>query len=161
MLIDEFDAHGGGRSSNGGEPARTIEFVLRSGRARKSANACSASGRRLGRAGILHLGGDVVAGIGKIPDTVEDRSVVLRLKRKLASEKVARFRGRDGGELLVLARKIVRFVADNEHRLRRHRTGHARALNEPAIERLTLGSRCSPLPTWRAATGRNGRGLRR
>ena len=59
-----------------------------------------------------------IAGIRKIPDTIRDRSVVLRLRRKLASEKVARFRGKDGGELDVLRRKIVRLVADNERRLR-------------------------------------------
>jgi Protein of unknown function (DUF3631) len=59
-----------------------------------------------------------IAGIKKIPETVEDRSVVLRLKRKLPGEKVARFRGKDGGELSILRRKIARFVADNEQRLR-------------------------------------------
>jgi hypothetical protein len=59
-----------------------------------------------------------IAGIKKIPETVEDRSVVLRLKRKLPGEKVARFRAKDGGELDILKRKIARFVIDNERRLR-------------------------------------------
>jgi hypothetical protein len=59
-----------------------------------------------------------IAGIKHVPETVEDRSVVLRLKRKLTKEKVMRLRGKDGGELKVLKRKIARFVADNERRLR-------------------------------------------
>jgi putative DNA primase/helicase len=59
-----------------------------------------------------------IAGIKKIPETVEDRSVVLRLIRKLPGEKVARFRGKEGGELEILKRKIARFVVDNEQRLR-------------------------------------------
>lgn len=59
-----------------------------------------------------------VAGIGDVPDTVEDRALMIRLARKLRDEAVRRLRGRDGGELAVLARKLARFVADNEGRLR-------------------------------------------
>jgi hypothetical protein len=40
-----------------------------------------------------------VAGIGTVPDTVEDRSVLIRLERKLNGEIVKRLRGRDGGSL--------------------------------------------------------------
>jgi putative DNA primase/helicase len=70
-----------------------------------------------------------IAGIKKIPETVEDRSVVLRIKRKLPGEKVARFRGKDGGELSALRRKIARFVADNEQRLRDIEPDMPEALN--------------------------------
>ena len=59
-----------------------------------------------------------VAGIGKQADTAEDRAVVIALTRKLASEKVKPLRAQDGEELVVLARKIARFVADNEVQLR-------------------------------------------
>jgi hypothetical protein len=61
-----------------------------------------------------------IAGIGKQADTAEDRAVVVVLKRKLSSEAVKPLRARDGGELLVLARKIARFAADNETLLRTH-----------------------------------------
>ena len=37
------------------------------------------------------FGAKVLAGIGHIPDTMEDRSVVVELLRKLESEKVRRF----------------------------------------------------------------------
>jgi putative DNA primase/helicase len=59
-----------------------------------------------------------VAGIGKMSDTVEDRSVIIRLERKLRDVKVKRLRGKDGGELIVLARKLARFVSDNELAIR-------------------------------------------
>jgi hypothetical protein len=61
-----------------------------------------------------------IAGIGKQADTAEDRAVIVALKRKLSSEKVKSLRAQDGEELIVLARKIVRFVADNEGQLRTH-----------------------------------------
>jgi hypothetical protein len=40
-----------------------------------------------------------VAGIGQVPDTVADRSVVIRLERKMHTQAVKRLRARDGGEL--------------------------------------------------------------
>jgi Protein of unknown function (DUF3631) len=61
-----------------------------------------------------------IAGIGKQADTAEDRAVIIALKRKLPSEKVKQLRAKDGADLIVLARKIARFVADNEVRLRTH-----------------------------------------
>jgi hypothetical protein len=61
-----------------------------------------------------------IAGIGKQADTAEDRAVISALKRKLSTEKVKQLRAKDGADLVVLARKIARFVADNEVRLRTH-----------------------------------------
>ena len=60
----------------------------------------------------------VIAGIGEPPNTVRDRAVVIELKRKLSSEKVKPLRERDGADLAILRRKLARFVADNEQRLR-------------------------------------------
>jgi hypothetical protein len=59
-----------------------------------------------------------IAGIGKQADTAEDRAVIITLKRKLPTEKVKQLRAKDGKDLVVLARKVARFVADNEDRLR-------------------------------------------
>ncbi len=71
-----------------------------------------------------------VAGIGSVQDTVEDRAVMIRLARKMRDEPVRRLRGRDGGELAVLARKIARFVGDNDERLRRIEPEAPAALND-------------------------------
>ena len=62
----------------------------------------------------------LIAGIGAQADTAEDRAVIIVLKRKLSSEKVKQLRARDGKDLAVLARKIARFVSDNEEYLRTH-----------------------------------------
>ena len=98
VLIDEFDATIAGDQAM----AETLRGQLNSSFDRDGAN--------IGKCVPLPGGGyderefstwaaTWIAGIRKIPDTIEDRSVVFRLKRKLASEKVARFRGKDGGEL--------------------------------------------------------------
>jgi Protein of unknown function (DUF3631) len=117
VLIDEYDA-----TAAGDQPmAETLRGQLNS--------SFDRDGASIGKCVPLPGGGyderefstwaaTWIAGIKKIPETVEDRSVVLRLNRKLPSEKVARFRGRDGGELEILRRKVARFVIDNERRLR-------------------------------------------
>jgi hypothetical protein len=128
VLIDEFDAMAAGDQAM----AEALRGQLNS--------SFDRDGAKVGKCVPLPGGGyderefstwaaTWIAGIRKIPDTVEDRSVVLRLKRKLSSEKVARFRGRDGVELTVLKRKIIRFVADNEHRLRDIEPDMPEALN--------------------------------
>ena len=71
-----------------------------------------------------------VAGIGMVPDTVKDRSVVIRLLRKPLDAKVGRLRGRDGGDLLELARKAARFVNDNEQAIRSADPASPGALND-------------------------------
>jgi Protein of unknown function (DUF3631) len=72
----------------------------------------------------------VVAGIGKVPDTVADRCIDIELKRKLKNEKVRRLRAKDGAELNVLARKIVRWTADNEVALRSREPAPVKELND-------------------------------
>jgi hypothetical protein len=71
-----------------------------------------------------------IAGIGTMSDTVEDRSVIIRLMRKLPDEFVRLLRGKDGGELDALKRKIDRWVGDNELRLRHAEPKAPDALND-------------------------------
>jgi hypothetical protein len=117
VLIDEFDA------AVKGDPAmaETLRGQLNS--------SFDRDGAKIGKCVPLPGGGyeerefstwapTWIAGIKKIPETIEDRSIVLRLKRKLPGQKVRRLRGKDGGEFDILKRQIVRFVADNERRLR-------------------------------------------
>jgi hypothetical protein len=54
-----------------------------------------------------------IALIGKLPDTLHDRSVVVDLKRKLRTETVKPFRPDRADYLDVLARKAVRWAQDN------------------------------------------------
>jgi putative DNA primase/helicase len=59
----------------------------------------------------------VIASIGNLPDTVQDRSIVVSLKRRRANERVARLRAEGNALLGELQRKIARWVADHETEL--------------------------------------------
>jgi putative DNA primase/helicase len=56
----------------------------------------------------------VVAGIGRIPATIEDRSITISLRRRLPHEKIERLRTNRTGHLDVLGRRAARWVADNK-----------------------------------------------
>ncbi len=131
ILIDEFDAAANGNR----EMAESLRGQLNS--------SFNKSGAYVLKSVPLPGGGwevrkfstwapTCVAGIGQVPDTVADRSVVIRLARKLGTQTVKRLRARDGGELHVLARKIARFVVDNEHRLRCGEPDVPKELNDRA-----------------------------
>ena len=55
-----------------------------------------------------------IAGIGAVPDTVLDRSIVLRLERRPPNVALASWRDRDKGAVETLRRKLARWIADNE-----------------------------------------------
>ena len=55
-----------------------------------------------------------IAGIGALPDTVLDRSIVLRLERRPPNISLASWRGRDNCAVETLRRKLARWIADNE-----------------------------------------------
>jgi putative DNA primase/helicase len=59
-----------------------------------------------------------IAMIGRLPDTLEDRSIPIRLQRRRPNEYIAQFRADRVGELMRLARMAARWVADNESNLR-------------------------------------------
>jgi putative DNA primase/helicase len=55
-----------------------------------------------------------LAGIGKIADTMEDRSIAIRMRRKAPGEHVKRFRAQKAvAELEILRRSMMRFATDN------------------------------------------------
>lgn len=55
-----------------------------------------------------------VAMIGDLPGTLEDRSIVVPLKRKDKGEIVERFHARRGAELLPIRRMLARWTDDNQ-----------------------------------------------
>jgi hypothetical protein len=131
ILIDEFDAV----AKSSGEMAESLRGLLNS--------SFNRSGACILKTVPLPGGGwevrkfstwtpVCVAGIGQVPDTVVDRSVVLRLERKRHTQTVKRLRTRDGGELHDVMRKIARFVADNERRLRYDQPDVPKELNDRA-----------------------------
>ena len=58
-----------------------------------------------------------IAMIGRLPDTLEDRSVLIALRRRRPSEKVQQFRSDRAHDLKQLASKIARWCEDNHQTL--------------------------------------------
>jgi putative DNA primase/helicase len=73
-----------------------------------------------------------VAMIGRLPDTLEDRAVIVSLRRRKSSEHVKQFRSEHTDELRQLARKIARWTADNKDALRAHEPGTGSLFNRAA-----------------------------
>jgi len=89
------------------------------------------SGHRRSGAFVLRLVGDnheprqfstwaavAIALIGKLPDTLQDRSILIRMRRRLSSEFIAQFRADRTDDLKILARKAARWASDNLESLR-------------------------------------------
>ena len=114
LLLDESDA-----AFNGADDySEALRGVLNNGFSRgKPYTTCVGNSHEVKDFDVF--GPKAVAGIGKLPDTVEDRSIPIALKRRTRSEKVERFRERKAG-------------ADGE----RIAAGLAAAL-EPLTEELT------------------------
>jgi hypothetical protein len=132
LLIDEYDAMQKGDR----EMAEALRGVLNSSFNRAGASVCKlvpvpGGGwleRRFSLWAPAAIGG--IGGAGGPPDTVTDRAINIRLARKLVGQKVKRLRGKDGGELTVLRRKIARWVVDNESRLRTVEPDELAGLND-------------------------------
>jgi putative DNA primase/helicase len=58
-----------------------------------------------------------IALIGDLPSTLQDRSVVIQLRRKRKGEQVARFRTDRAGAMLTLNRQAARWAADHKEAL--------------------------------------------
>jgi putative DNA primase/helicase len=59
------------------------------------------------------FGAVAIAAIGKLPDTLMDRSVVIEMKRKAPGERLLKLRRRQREALSVLPRRCARWAADN------------------------------------------------
>lgn len=92
LLLDESDAAFKGDK----EYAETLRGVLNTGHRRGGkASLCIGQGANISFKDFETFCPKAIAGIGQLPDTVADRSIPIRLKRKGPSEAVERFRRRD------------------------------------------------------------------
>jgi putative DNA primase/helicase len=73
-----------------------------------------------------------IAMIGRLPDTLEDRSVSISLRRRRPTEKIQQFRSERSQDLKELARKIARWCDDNRHALAGHDATTGTLLNRSA-----------------------------
>jgi hypothetical protein len=104
LLLDESDAAFKGDR----EYAETLRGVLNAGFRRGGvASLCVGQGANITYEDFPVYCPKVIAGIGKLPDTVADRSIPIELRRRRPSEKVERFRLRKvGPEALPISRDV-------------------------------------------------------
>lgn len=77
-------------------------------------------------------GAKALCGIGRIADTLADRSIPLRLRRKLAGERTVKIRHADPVVFAELAGKLARFAIDNREAIRTARPAEVDGLNDRA-----------------------------
>jgi putative DNA primase/helicase len=80
----------------------------------------------------------ILAGIGRLAETIADRGFHVRMKRKLRNETVARLRERDAGPLWELRSQAARWANDNLEALARIDPEDLRAINDRANEAWSL-----------------------
>jgi len=95
LLLDESDtAFRGDR-----DYAEALRGVLNTGYRRSGkTTVCVGQGSEIGFKDFSTFCPKAIAGIGRLPDTVQSRSIPIRLKRKAPGEAVERFRERDVAE---------------------------------------------------------------
>jgi len=92
LLLDESDATFNGNKEFG----EALRGVLNSGhRLGGKASRCERAGEKFVSRDFETFCPKAIAGIGKMPDTIADRSIPIRLRRKPPGTEVARFRRRE------------------------------------------------------------------
>jgi hypothetical protein len=94
-----------------------LKGVLNSGHSRPTAFILRSVGENFEPRKFSTWAPIVIAGIGKLPDTLTDRSVVIRMRRKNASERVLPLDEVARAALVEVGRKIVRWARDNREGL--------------------------------------------
>ncbi len=91
LLLDEWDATARGNQ----EFAETLRGILNSGHRRDGrVSVCGPRSAGYQPTDFSVFCPKVISGIGKLPETIADRSIPIRLKRKAPGEKVDRFRAK-------------------------------------------------------------------
>ncbi|WP_137820941.1 DUF3631 domain-containing protein [Pseudomonas sp. D(2018)] len=124
LLIDEVDAF-----LSEHEEARGI---LNAGFTRDSAFVIRCVGDDHMPTRFNVWGAKALCGIGKIADTLADRSIPLRLRRKLPGERTVKMRHADAEHFAALVGKLARFAIDNRDAVRQARPAEIEGLNDRA-----------------------------
>ncbi len=123
LMLDEVDAFAGRRSKQS-EKAEEIRGLLNSGHTRDAAYVILSEkvGDRWEARQFSTWAPICYAAIGRLPDTWEDRSLIVHMKRRLKSEKVEKLTRRNlktvGVEAKVLVAQLSRWAKDNLDHLR-------------------------------------------
>ena len=131
LLLDEVDATLAQKT----DTAEALRGLLNAGNDRTSSRVLRCVGEDKEVVSYDAFGAKVLAGIGHIPDTMEDRSVVVELRRKLENEKVRRFSVLDDqGEFKEIRRKLQRWASEHGKRVGAARPPIPFGLNDRASD---------------------------
>lgn len=124
LLIDEVDSflaeHDGARGILNAGFTRDTAFVIR----------CVGDNHIPTRFNVW--GAKALCGIGKLADTLADRSIPLRLRRKLTGERTTKIRHASPATFAELVGKLARFAIDNREAIRTARPAEVEGLNDRA-----------------------------
>jgi len=104
LIVDEADSFLSGRNVN-----EELRGVLNSGHTRATAFVIRCVGDEHEPRRFSTWGPRAIALIGQLPDTIEDRSIVIPMRRRRSDEHVARLR-LDAPEFEVLRRKLAKWT---------------------------------------------------
>jgi len=126
LLVDEADTY---LVSND-----DIKSVLNAGHDRQFAFVCRCVGEDYEPRKFYVWSPVAIAAIGRLQDTLMDRSVVIEMKRKAEREKVSALRRKQGKELESVALKCLRWANDNHDRLRYIEPDLPNELNDRSVD---------------------------
>lgn len=125
LLVDEADSFLTGNDE--------LRGVINSGHRRDTAKVIRTVGDEHEPRVFSTWGAKAIALIGRLPATLEDRAILLPMKRRTPGEQVERFRPENvSAELEVIRRKSARWAADNLGTLREFDPSVPEALNDRA-----------------------------
>ena len=124
LMVDEADAFM--REND------ELRGILNSGHTRDSAHVIRTVGDDHTPKKFSTWGAKAIAGIGKLADTLMDRSIILDLRRKLPHENVERLRYAEPGLFDDLVSKLCRWADDSREAVRRARPELPQVLNDRA-----------------------------
>lgn len=106
LLIDEADTFMDDKNSE-------LGGIINSGHTRDTAYVIRVCGEEFEAKQFSTWGAKAIAGIGRRTETIEDRSINLRLRRKLPSEEIERLRHAEPNLFKNLSQKLCRFAHDH------------------------------------------------
>jgi putative DNA primase/helicase len=122
LLIDEADAF---MKDN-----EELRGLLNSGHSRDSAFVVKCVGKSFTPTRFNTFGMKAISGIGHISDTLQDRSIILELRRKLSHETVERIRHAEPTLFDDLRSNLARFADDHSDKVRLARPPLPNSLND-------------------------------
>jgi hypothetical protein len=131
ILLDEADAIFG-KALKGDEKAEHLRGILNAGFGRdRPYKRWDITTRSVEDCPTFAMA--VIAGIGSMPDTIEDRAVILTLRRKSPAERVAKYRlRRDKPRVTAIGDRLAGWVAPNADALGAIEPGMPAGLNDRA-----------------------------